>query len=142
MGYKPNIVQSTANPSAGTSSAAFVMMGLAISFTPQINGTVKVVCSVNSSINASAATSGTQIQAMYGTGTAPINNAAVTGTVAGILQEITRYAATNKNSTFSLVGVITGLTIGITYWFDYSVKELGGTGVSTLTNNSYSVAES
>lgn len=141
MGYKPNIVQSSTNPSAGTSSATFVMMGLAIAFTPKENGSIMVICAINASINASASTSGTQIQAMFGTGTAPVNGAAVTGTVIGVLGEVTRYAATNKNLCFGLNGIVTGLTVGTTYWFDYAVKELGGTGTSTLTNNSYSISE-
>lgn len=66
----------------------------------------------------------------YGTGTAPSNGAALTGTQVG------SQVAGNANiagwrTPFSIGGIITGLTVGTPYWFDLAVS----TGTSGATAN-------
>jgi len=55
-----------------------VMMGLAISFTPLYSGRVKIIIAGEASNN--TAGDGFLIYAAYGTGAAPANGAAATGT--------------------------------------------------------------
>jgi hypothetical protein len=63
----------------------------------------------------------------YGTGTAPLNGAALTGTAAspnGIVVTGT-YGLT-------LTGLLTGLTIGVPIWLDASLTSAAGGSVSML----------
>jgi hypothetical protein len=62
---------------------------------------------------------------MYGTGTPPVRGAAQTGTAAASLQALPGFAGAQVPA--PLFAVITGLTIGTTYWFDVWI----GTGTGT-----------
>jgi hypothetical protein len=74
----------------------------------------------------------------YGTGTAPVNGAAVAGTaVTGEL------AGTSSTATgalpFNASGVVVGLTVGVAIWFDLSYKANAGT--ATMNGLSCNVFE-
>ena len=62
----------------------------------------------------------------YGTGTAPSANASATGTTASMQMEYTlpiaATAAANIRQPVSLIGSMTGLTAGTTYWIDVAAK--------------------
>jgi hypothetical protein len=62
----------------------------------------------------------------YGTGTAPVNGAALVGTVVTGTQYGTMYAA-SANMPFSLSAVITGLTLGTPIWIDLAYLATAGT---------------
>ncbi len=120
---------SPANPT-GTTSASQVMAGLGGTcvFTPSAS-TRAYVHFTGSAANTNANVN-TIVQARFGTGTAPTNGAAVTGTAIG--NSITATSATtNAIVPFTIGGVVTGLTAGVTYWFD--IGFLAGAGTSTLT---------
>lgn len=118
-----------ADPS-GTSSTAGVMMGLGgtATFTPQGSGTVLVTLTTLMQITAGAA-GGVTAGARYGTGTAPANGAAVTGTVLGPAAD----PVVRVNTVAAGVGTphtVTdrlALTPGVSYWFDLKVASPAGT---------------
>lgn len=62
----------------------------------------------------------------YGTGTAPSNAAADTGTQIGTIRNITQNTATNQDYPCGMVGESAALTAGTAYWVDIAV-----TGVNT-----------
>lgn len=118
----------TSNPvdSAGTANTTATMMGLAGSITPLTTG--RVTISITGSI--SQATSGkvTQAKIRTGTGTAPANGDAATGTARGNFATLTAAAAAQKVP-FTCQTLATGLVLGTAVWIDLSV--LVNSGAST-----------
>src|SRR6185503_7947405 len=82
----PNYTQSNPSDPSTTTSTTGVMMGLGSSttITPNTTGVIMIV--VTGDIDNSAAGDGSQVQIRYGTGTPPINGAALTGTGAGLVK--------------------------------------------------------
>lgn len=122
-----------------TASATAVMAGLGgATITPKTSGVIVVSISgvtfntVNGWNN--------QIQIRYGTGAAPTNGAAVTGTAAGALQTHASNVL-NAQTGFCLHAVITGLTIGVTYWIDVSLASSFGGGTASVAGNSITAFE-
>ena len=118
----------------GTASATAVMMGLAGSITPT-RGT-KIIVIVSGQMANDTINDGATVDLRYGTGTAPVNGAAVTGTLAGIAQSFTALVAAQKDG-FCLMGKVTGLSVGTAYWLDLSLLAVTGgtasvTGVSVV----------
>jgi hypothetical protein len=101
------------------------MQGLAIYFTPLNSSRVKLV--ITGQI-APAATTVWNVYPSYGTGTAPANAAATAGTQLTYGAGGTAATGTQVDS-FSTYNVITGLSVGTTYWFDletvFSVSTMG-----------------
>lgn len=118
-----------ANPT-GTTSTTGVMMGLALTFTPKKTGRVKVYVSFN--ITNNTAGDGATAQLAYGTGTAPTNGAAVTGTAIGQAQSAVAASASQPEG-ITLVAVVTGLTVGTAYWFDVILKAVTG-GTASISS--------
>lgn len=115
----------------GTTSAAGVMMGIGstCSITPTVSGAI--VVHVVGDVAADAAGS-SQMQIRYGSGAAPANAAALTGTTSGSLVAVTTSTA-NERASFALVGYVTGLTVGTAYWIDIRLSNSTG-GTSTVKN--------
>lgn len=116
-----------------TTSSAFVMMGLggSATITPVVSGRVKFEISgniCNTSLNDSASA-----LLAYGTGTAPINGAAAAGTTVGSTLTFTQAGSGNYQQGFTLQWIVTGLTIGVAYWFDMQAKITSG-GTAAPTN--------
>lgn len=133
--------QSTpANPT-GTTNTTGVMAGLAGSITPTQTGRVLAIISGNMSNSTAAAGDGCKTQIRFGTGAAPANGAALTGTAVGnIVSMLLERATASDPFPFSVQAIVTGLTIGTTYWFDLSEAAVAaGTGI--LTNLSVSLIE-
>lgn len=131
------VTQSTpANPT-GTSSTTGVMMGLAGTFTPVFTGrALIIICGdVNNGTNAD----GAKFQIRFGTGSAPANAAALTGTTAGALVNYTAAAAGQK-CPFSLNAIITGLTLATAVWIDIGLAAVTA-GTATINDVSISVVE-
>lgn len=119
----PIVSQSTpANPT-GTTDLTGKMMGLALAVTPALTGNVKLTISgsmANNTINDGAAA-----QSRYGTGSAPANGDALTGTAAGAVKTFTSLIAADRHG-FTCVVYLTGLTLGTAYWVDLSLKAITG----------------
>ena len=116
-----------ADPST-TSSSTGVMMGLAGSITPAYSGVIMIIISGDMGNNTN--NTGVQSQIRYGTGSAPANGAALTGTTAGSLVKMTVNNA-NNSMPFSLNAIVSGLTVGTTYWIDISLATISGGTVRT-----------
>lgn len=132
----PNSAQSTPSNPTGTTNTSGLMMGLAGSITPVGSGIILVnICGdmTNSTTN-----DGASIQLRYGTGTAPSNAGALTGTTIG--NSITATAATGSyNYPFCVSVIISGLSASTAYWLDLSLAAItGGTAsISNITINSH-----
>lgn len=117
------------NNTAPNSTGAYTMQGLAGAFTPLRSGVTEIqVCGtiVDPGGNTTQGT-GILLQLSYGTGGAPANNAAVTGTQTGPI-------ATYKNPatvTAASVAVpfcqnaVANLTVNTAYWIDEAAKAIG-----------------
>lgn len=121
----------SANPSnpVGTGSTTGVMMGLGSSctLTPLFSTRVKVL--FHGIVANSTAPSATGVQAYFGTGAAPANGVAFTGTAIDGEQLITS-ASNNAQSAFATGGIITSLTPGTAYWFDMRQRVTANSGAA------------
>jgi len=124
------------NP-GGTASATAVMMGIGKSFTPVKSG--KVLVLVCGTVTNSTISDGAGINYRYGTGGAPVNGAAATGTASSIATQNVTVAAAAELIPFCIVGT-ESLTPNTTYWFDLQLNNITG-GTATLTQVSFSIVE-
>jgi|WetSurMetagenome_2_1015567.scaffolds.fasta_scaffold02609_10 hypothetical protein len=122
------------SPSAPTNiSSGTKMFGLGstLTFTPAKNG--KVLFFMNFNPSGTGTASGmSSYRPAYGTGAAPINGAAATGTVFDIAVSGSNYSASvsTPSVTHTFCWIISGLTPGTPYWFDVQgTKPSGATGV-------------
>lgn len=113
----------------GTASATQVMMGLGSTCTYTPAGTGKVLVTVTGTCQATGATNAAiSVGCRRGTGTAPANGAAVTGTRFGaVADQQLRSTNTSTGVGFAFTGLLT-LTAGTTYWFDITLAALTATG--------------
>lgn len=121
------------NPT-GTTSGVGVMMGLGSScrITPTFSSRVYVVFTGN--ILNTTNGDGAEIVMRFGTGTAPVNGVAVTGTVVTPGSGLAMIAAVNNQIVpFNCPGILAGLTPGISYWFDLQLLTLTG-GTASVSN--------
>jgi len=121
-------VKQTASMSpAGTSLASpGVMMGLGVgnTFTPTATG--KVLATISGTLANNAAAKYSDCQMRYGTGTPPANGAVgTTGTAIGTAAIMFANNA-NDGSPFSLSFALTGLAVGVAYWFDLAAWTSAG----------------
>lgn len=124
--------QSTpANP-ALTASLVGVMMGIAGAFTPVRTGQVQIT--ISGDMFNSVVADGVTAQIRTGTGAAPANGVALTGTARGNPVAYTAAVAATK-SPFSITVVVTGLTLGTAIWIDLGVAAVtgGNASVENLT---------
>lgn len=120
------------NPTGTTSTAAFVMMGMAQAFTPAING--KVQLHFDGICTNSGANDALEFQLRYGTGTAPINGAALAGSaVSSTVPGAVTVSAANQWFSCSQIQIVAGLTVGTAYWYDVAVEAVTG-GTAALAN--------
>jgi hypothetical protein len=127
------------NPT-GTTSSTGVMMGLGATATITPHGSGVVLIIVTGNMANTVLSGGDQAQIYYGTGTAPSNGNAITGTAAG--SKIATVMANNENQWyFSLNAIVGGggtpLTVGTKYWIDVSLAE---TGSSTASINNVTIS--
>ncbi len=119
----------------GTASTTGVMMGLANSITPNSSGNILIILSGDT--YSTGASSFNRLQIRYGTGSAPANGAAPTGTASGALLYVKMNGAGPANSVpFSLNGIVSGLSVGTTYWVDVTLSSSGGTANVATTSMS------
>jgi hypothetical protein len=108
---------------AGTTSGVAVMMGMGslCTITPKSTGTVQFTFVGN--VNNSIISDGWLFSGAEGTGTAPVNGAATTGTSFGTAQQGVAFTAGGQIP-FALSGVVTGLTVGVPVWFDMRLNAI------------------
>lgn len=134
-----NYTASNLAPAAPTSTTFFTMQGLAGSITPTTTGRVLVTVSgstQNGTLTGSG--NGIRLQISHGTGSAPANGATLTGTQDATYQtlETAETVTTNISVTpFATTWIITGLTVGTTYWIDLAAEAIGTTGYSAVRIN-------
>jgi hypothetical protein len=120
-----------------TTSATYVHMGLGAtaSITPVLAGRIAFTITGDiASTNGQSATT----QLSFGSGSAPTNGTAFTGTQVG--SQVVQTALTGYLVTpFSLTAVVTGLVVGTAYWLDLVLKSSSGN--ATVTTVSVSAME-
>lgn len=128
-----------ADPATTTDTTGLMMgLGSTISFTPRKSGNALVV--ISGDIDNGTASNGSQVQIRFGTGTAPVNGAALTGTVAGGLVKMVNTDATTPGRVpFTLTSVLP-LTVDVANWIDVSLASITG-GTSRIRDISASVME-
>lgn len=116
--------QSSVAAPTGTTNTTGLMMGLAGTVTPAYSGTVRIsVCGdiVNGTVN-----DGANVQLRTGTGTAPVNAAALTGTTRGSLIKFVQAGAGAYKVPFCVIYTVTGLSTGTAYWIDVGLAAVTG----------------
>ena len=138
-GARAATVSTATGPTAPASTSAFAMQGLAGTITPTSSGTVLItICGTIMAPTGVAAANGILYQISYGTGTAPINAATLTGTQVGVVQEFSlaaaATAAADVNTPFSISYLVTALTIGTAYWIDLAAQSNHAVSAMGLQN--------
>jgi hypothetical protein len=113
----------------GTVSLTGVMQGLGYHFTPLRTGKARIAITLYSSNTLANDTN--YVSVRYGTGTAPVNGAAVTGTAAAPITAATSATAA-ANTPVTLFVQITGLTMGTNYWIDLNLLTANASGTATV----------
>lgn len=108
--------QATPADPASTSSTSAVMCGLAGSITPTRTGRVLVIMSGTAG-NGAGGSDSASMQIRYGTGSAPTNGAAATGTAVGNKPTV-QNSISGASIGWSAQAIINGLTVGTAYWLD------------------------
>jgi hypothetical protein len=130
-----------ANPTA-TVSSTLVMMGLGstCAFTPAGSG--KVLVNVTGIWLTATAAAGGTVAGRYGTGTAPVNGAAVSGTRfgSGLADSGLKATSPTAGIPFALTDILV-LTPGTAYWFDLTTGTLVPADAATITNVSMTLVE-
>lgn len=131
--------QATPADPTGTTDGTGKMMGLAGSFTPSNTGKVLIIISGTSS-NTSG--NGASVRLRYGTGSAPANGDALTGTLAGGTATAATYFTSSGawKTPFTVSAVVTGLTLSTAYWIDVQVAVITA-GTASISGVSVSVIE-
>jgi len=117
----------TAAAPAATASLTPVMMACGGAITPVLSTRIEVT--ISGQMGNTTLGDGATVQLRYGTGTAPVNGAAVTGTQAGISQTITSVTA-GQGGGFSITAIISGLTVGQVLWLDAALAAVTGGSAS------------
>src|SRR5229473_2663960 len=81
---------------------------------------------------------GASLQIRYGTGTAPANGAALTGTAVG--NNIADNNPVTNKIPFSVQAIVSGLTVGTAYWVDVGLAAITG-GTASIATVSVSALE-
>jgi hypothetical protein len=122
----------------GTTSTSGVMMGFNCTFTPTKSGRVILMASGTMRSSSAGVTSAATLN--YGTGTPPTNGAAATGASLGSTAQGTSSAA-NELLPFALIGFVTNLSIGTTYWLDIKLATSFASGTAQLASTNVSAIE-
>lgn len=122
------VTQATATPAGTTSTAAAKMLGLGATITP-VKST-RVLAVITAIVMNSTIGDGTNAQIAYGTGAAPSNGAAATGTTVGSVKHFIASTVAGQEG-LALAWVLTGLTAGTAIWVDLQFEAVTG-GTATF----------
>jgi hypothetical protein len=125
----------SASPTGNVSTTAKMMgLGLVSGFTitPQVTGRILIIVA-GMALNATAAGDGTNITGKYGTGTAPSNGAASTGTTFGATQHFIASTTAGQQG-FVCMGIVSGLALNTAVWIDLELLAVtaGGSTVKDV----------
>jgi hypothetical protein len=135
-------LQTAAVSPTGSASASGLMAGFGSAtwgtalLTPAKSG--KVIVSINGGVR-NTSTGGSQVGIRWGTGTAPVNGAAATGTAVGGIATRSALGA-NLAVPFTISGIITGLSVGTQIWLD-AIVVATTTGTTELVSTAVSAFE-
>lgn len=115
----------------GTVSTTGVMMGLGASWTITPAMTGRVVWIVQGDLEVSTANTTAQVKIAFGTGSAPANGAAPTGTIWGTPINVAP-ANSPSQQPFSMAALHPGLTVGTAYWLDLILLSDSGSVTASL----------
>jgi hypothetical protein len=118
-------------PAGSNGTGAFVMMGIGsgAKITPLYSSRA-FISITGFAVNGTA---GNQSLALYsGTGAIPANGSATIGSLVNGTMSVGIPA--NVNAAFAMSGIVTGLSIGVQYWFDLALKVASGTTFLTITS--------
>lgn len=128
-------VASTSATPTGNISTSEKMMGLAVQYSTVGEGaSCTVIATIaGMALNTTSAGDGTTITGKYGTGTPPSNGDNSSGTTFGLAQHFIASTTAGQQG-FTCMGRITGLSRGVTYWFDLAVLAVtaGGSTVKDV----------
>jgi hypothetical protein len=125
----------------GTSSSTGVMMGMGSTLTITPTNTGRVTFTMQIMVTNGTVATNSLIKGYYGTGTAPANGVALTGT-AFTDNFATIFIVTATGAVpITVTRTITGLTPTTPYWFDIALGSNGGTGTSSIKLISASAVE-
>lgn len=134
LAFNTQIVQSTGGtaltPTSTTSTTA-VMMGMGGTIKITTANSTRVEITISGNLVNNQANGQVFAQIRFGTGTAPVNGAALTGTQIGTTK-IVLCAAANQSMPWAGSGAVTGLTVGNTYWFDVAINSGNAAGSSAF----------
>ncbi len=128
VAVKPQLVNSNSATPTGNISTVAKMMGLAFALTPQVTGRVAIFVG-GVALNSTAIASGTNITGKYGTGAAPANAAASTGTTFGVQQHFIGSTTAGQQG-FVCMGVVSGLTLNTAIWIDLELVAVTSGGAT------------
>jgi hypothetical protein len=133
IAVKAAVLFSPSAPANITNTSPGVMLGLGgtCKVTPGATGRLQITLCGASAV--SVATASFTHQLRYGTGSAPANGAALTGTTVGNVM-IGWSDAVNSPTPWSITVLVTGLTPGTQYWFDISSFVSTGSGGTQSLN--------
>ena len=130
-----------ANPT-GTTNTTGLMMGLAGTITPALTGRILVTVTGTIFNTGTTIGNGGKTQLRFGTGSAPANAAALTGTAVGsVLTSVNESTTASTKQPFCCTALISALTLGTAYWLDLSLAQVGGGGTATIADLNFAVAE-
>jgi hypothetical protein len=102
------------------------MLGLGATFTPNASGKCFIELA-GVALNTTGGGGSVNISGYYGTGTPPAAGVVATGTQFSITQHIVTSANTVQAG-FTIIGIVSGLTLGTPYWIDVAISTAAGTG--------------
>jgi hypothetical protein len=102
-------------------------MGTIFSLTPVNSGRAVIILS-GMVLNSSAVGSGVNVTGRYGTGTAPANGVAASGTMIGVTQHFV--ASTTAGQQGFCIHGSANLVVGTSYWFDLTIQAVTSGGAT------------
>jgi hypothetical protein len=133
-----NASQKNVSAPSGTTSTTGVMMGLAGAITPATTGNILII--ISGDIASDTSGDGAKVQLRYGTGSAPTNAAALTGTTCGGLVQDSDASGDGAKVPFSVQCIATDLSTGTAYWLDVELAAVTG-GTAAIADISLSAHE-
>lgn len=127
----PAVTGFTPADPAGTVSATNIMLGIGATcaYTPTISG--KVMVTVTGYLQIATAAQTCTVGARFGTGGAPVNGAADTGTRWGSATDPSLRPPSVGGPTVVAFTAALTLTVGTAYWFDLVLAVPGGAGADS-----------
>lgn len=134
----PQKLFSVVGDPAATTNVTGVMMGLAGSITPQVTGSIRIT--IMGTIRNATNNRGGAYRIYTGTGAAPINGAALTGTAQGTLTTM-NLSSNQDRVPFMITADANSFTLGTAIWIDLSLAAAGGAGTVSIFNVTITATE-